>query len=172
MSLVTNFLADLSQDYDDMCHKIVHMQARHNHLLPLRLAVFQWASEKVTKQVLSVMKRVHRKFLEDMLTSGPGYSDFAVLRGKLLDEIAHVRFAQGGHAFTFCSLRDGRLCDAIISARALTEKMMYGVNDVASVEVEEYGRPGRKNFPSIDVVIRLPAGHPLAEGLGTEYMFL
>jgi hypothetical protein len=50
--------------------------------------------------------------------------------------------------------------------------MIYGVNDVASLAVEEYGRPGRKNFPSIDAAIRLPGGRPLAEGLGTEYTFL
>jgi hypothetical protein len=54
MSSLTNLLADEPHEYDDMCHRIVHIQARHDDKLPLRVAKLQWASDKVTKQVCLV----------------------------------------------------------------------------------------------------------------------
>jgi hypothetical protein len=194
--------ANMSDKYDDINHKIVHFngldappaqnqtveeveeeeaeqihesqpqQTRSEQLqsLPFRRAEAQLASTWVADRVISFLAQEELRDLAIFVKYGAD----STMRGLLLERMAHKQFVQSGHQYQLHQLAGNSeaIFEVVLSPESRRELIIYDVSDLQKLTPTTYGMPSSGSFPSVDSVIRLSPDDPLAQHLGTEWVFL
>jgi len=133
-------------------HRILHIIPADDYVR----TQIHFASEYVANQVVTKYETKNRGDLIMFLKSASSLGEIASLRGQLFESYAHEILQHGGK-FQIRDLQQPNNPPQEISLTPTSEVLIRSVNDLPSLQPNNYGRPIARTWTSIDSLIWIPS---------------